>query len=160
MSERSAGQDQSGRRGAAPGPEHELTRLLHDVADAQVEIVGIVEASRREMRGWVERCERAAQEIRQAAEALAKALESRQSGERRNPGEREGAREGHQQRSRRRRVRSLGGGGRELGPAAAGDSNALSAALDGEKGKQDGWLAGELERLVAEAERLLERFSR
>src|SRR5690606_30742784 len=63
---RGAGDEGSGQPGG-----RELARLLHDVADAQVKMAGLIEASRQELRDLVTRCERAAEQISRAAESLA-----------------------------------------------------------------------------------------
>mgnify|MGYP001184836263 CR=1 FL=1 len=172
------------RLGIAERLDQELPRLLHDIAHAQVKMAGLVEASRQEMRDLVARCERAAGEMRRAAEALERMMGSARlsigrDGDASGDGGESASEEGDEgagrpqamgarskrsrtRRARYRSVRSLRRGGHEEGSMAAGAMDGRKTEdRSGERGPlRDGaGVAGELERLVGEAEQLIKRLS-
>ncbi len=154
---RGAGDEGSGQPGG-----RELARLLHDVADAQVKMAGLIEASRQELRDLVTRCERAAEQISRAAESLALAAgvggaQGGQSGQENGHGSGSRAQSRREGRARRR-VRPR----RSLGPEAPSGNGPKAEAdsRDGHAFHDGGQLREELERLVAEAAQLLQRVER
>lgn len=142
----------------AAGVAQELTRLLHDVADAQIRIAELVSAFWRDLSELTESCEGAAREIRTAAEELRAALALINGGgldrEDKKGGTSNGASQKPEGTGRRRTIRtyaSYGRGGRkQREPAAAGQDDHVMAE------REAGQLVAELERLVADAQRLVE----
>lgn len=161
MSQSSAGREANeGRPGPVETAGKELVRLLHDVADAQVKIAGLVESSSRELRDLTARCERAAEQIRRVAEALERALGPGRPEEPGGPTHDPAPGARRRLWPRRRTVRVMRQRGRDQGLPPAGEGGASHPAGDEGQDQQGQWIAMELERLVMQAEELLERLSR
>lgn len=65
--------------GGAAGPTidtKQLVRLLHDVADAQIKIVKLIDGFWDNLQALAERCQRASDEVQQAARRLEKVLQA------------------------------------------------------------------------------------
>ncbi|HLS90845.1 MAG TPA: hypothetical protein VK101_06325 [Limnochordia bacterium] len=143
---------------SAAGVAQELTRLLHDVADAQMRIAELVSAFWRDLSELTESCEKAAREIRTAAEELKAALALIKGGgldrEGKNSGTTNGAPQKLEGAARRRTIRTYGsygrGGRKQQEPAAAGQDDREMAQWEA------GEIVAKLERLVADAQRLVE----
>ena len=148
----------------------ELTRLLHDVADAQIRMAQLIDAFWTDLRGFVRTCEKAAQEIRAAAHDVEKATGDSQSTGRSRQGEggsQQDRSSGRNRTARRRPIR-IGGGGREQGQSAA--SNTRQSMEERQQGDASGpgqdaeqeaaELSDELLRLVGEAQRLVDLLNR
>lgn len=135
----------------------ELTRLLHDVADAQMRVAELVSAFWRDLSELTEACEGAAREIHAAAKkmeaitGIAKGEGSHQGSERGESGPAAASRERAGRRRTIRTYSSYGRGGREqTEPAASGQGD--DALRQGDPSQ----LAADLERLVADAQKLVE----
>ena len=148
----------------------ELTRLLHDVADAQIRMAQLIDAFWTDLRGFVRTCEKAAQEIRAAARDVEKATGDSQSTGRSRQGEggsQQDRSSGRNRTARRRPIR-IGGGGREQGnrppPTHANRWRSGSRARrsgPGQDAEQEAAeLSDELLRLVGEAQRLVDLLNR